>query len=343
MPHSARMDDQRQQASAHEDTAASNRRSGPERRERKSAELEAHDLRERLELRGFNRRTADRRGFERRASERRAGASSHFIADTLNQLHEARAELARQEKLAALGSLVPGMAHEINTPLGICVTAISHLQSELRHWHAWNRSGALCASRVTSVLHELDQVVRILDLNARRGAELVRSFKQVAVDQAAGQRRMFDLAEYLDEILLSLKPRLRDAACSAAVDCPRGILMDSMPGALSQVMTNLVMNALLHGFAGRKGGAISIHGEVDDACVILRVSDNGIGMHDADLRRMFDPYFTTKRGSGGSGLGAHIVLSQVTEVLRGTIQVSSWPGAGLHVQMRLPRTLEYAG
>ncbi len=152
-----------------------------------------------------------------------------------------------------------------------------------------------------------------------------------------------DLAVHQAEILLSLKPRLRGAACTVAVDCPRGIMMNSMPGALSQVMTNLVMNALLHGFAGRKGGAISIHGEVDETCVILRVSDNGIGMNAADLGRMFDPYFTTKRGSGGSGLGAHIVLSQVTEVMRGTIQVSSWPGAGLHVQMRLPRTLECKG
>jgi signal transduction histidine kinase len=340
MSHSRRMGDQQHHASQHEEHAANNRRSGPDRRERNGIGPAAHHGHEPLD-----RRRADRRRFERRLSERRTqtGSHSHVPAHALSLSRESPAERARQEKLALLGSLVAGIAHEINTPLGICVTAISHLQSELHHWHAWNRAGTFSASRIASVLHELDLTVRVLDINSRRGADLVRSFKQVAVDQSAGQRRTFDVAEYLDEILLSLKPRLREAACSVPVDCPRGILMDSMPGALSQVITNLIMNALLHGFEGRKGGSIGIHGEMDGEHVVLRVSDNGIGMNEADLGRIFDPYFTTKRGNGGSGLGAHIVFNQVTEVLRGTIQVTSSPGAGLHVQMRLPRTLDRSG
>ncbi len=150
---------------------------------------------------------------------------------------------------------------------------------------------------------------------------------------------MFDLAEYLDEILLSLKPKLKHAPCTVQVDCQPGIRMDSFPGALSQVVTNLVMNALLHGFDGRTGGLIRIKGEAVGEDVLLTVSDDGNGMADADLKQIFDPFFTTKRGSGGTGLGAHIVFNQITSVLGGTIRVTSAPGAGLQVRMRLPRTL----
>jgi len=186
---------------------------------------------------------------------------------------------------------------------------------------------------------ELDMTVHILESNTRRGAELVRSFKQIAVDQSSGQRRTFDLAEYLDEIVLSLKPKLKSAHCTVQVDCPAGIGMDSFPGALSQVLTNLIMNALLHAFEGRDGGTIRVHGHADGEDVVLKVADDGVGMAEADLKRFFDPFFTTKRGVGGTGLGAHIVFNQVTSVLGGTIRVTSAPGEGLQVRIRLPRTL----
>jgi len=238
-----------------------------------------------------------------------------------------------------LGGLAAGVAHEINTPLGICVTATSHLHGELRHWRAHSEAGTFDAQKIKAMLDELDVAVRILDINTRRGAELVHSFKQVAVDQSSGQRRLFDLAEYLDEILLSLKPRLKRATCSVKVDCVPGIRMDSFPGALSHVVTNLVMNALLHAFDGHSGGLIRIHAEVDGADVVLTVSDDGVGMDAADLERIFEPFFTTKRGKGGTGLGAHIVFNQITNVLGGAIRATSTRGAGLQVQMRLPRTL----
>ncbi len=284
----------------------------------------------------LSRRDADVR--LREAAERLSRRNEELTA-TLDQLREAQAELVRSEKLASLGGLVAGIAHEINTPLGICVTATSHVQDELRDWRELQKTGTLDAAKVDEILGELEVTMRILANNTRRGAELVRSFKQIAVDQASGQQRSFDLAEYLDEILLSLKPVLKPAGCAVQVECRAGIRMNSFPGALSQVVTNLVMNSLMHAFDGRSGSSICIQAEVDDENVILDVSDDGIGMAPADLNRIFDPFFTTKRGRGGTGLGAHVVFNQVTKVLRGTIRASSVPGAGLQVRMRLPRSL----
>lgn len=284
----------------------------------------------------LSRRDADR---QLREAAERLNLRNEELTSTLDQLRETQDELVRQEKLASLGGLVAGIAHEINTPLGICVTATTHVQGELRNWRKWHDAGTFDASRITAVLDELDVAMRILDNNTRRGAELVHSFKQIAVDQSSGQRRSFYLAEYLDEILLSLKPRLKQGSCKVRVECPTDIQMDSFPGALSQVITNLIMNSLLHAFEGRTGGTIGIEAASDGDDVVLNVTDDGVGMAAADLNRFFDPFFTTKRGSGGTGLGAHIVYNQVTNVLGGAIRASSTPGAGLQVQMRLPRKL----
>ena len=284
----------------------------------------------------LSRRDADVR--LREAAER-LSLRNEELTCALDQLRDTQDELVRKERLASLGGLVAGIAHEINTPLGICVTAATHVQDELRNWRKSHEAGTFDVNKINAMLDELDVAVRILDNNTRRGAELVHSFKQIAVDQSSGQRRSFDLAEYLDEILLSLKPKLKLAPCSVQVECRDGIRMDSFPGALSQVVTNLIMNSLLHAFDGRTRGSIRVEGEEDGEDVVLKVSDDGIGMSAVDLKRFFDPFFTTKRHSGGTGLGAHIVFNQVTSVLGGTIRVTSAPGAGLQVQMRLPRTL----
>ncbi len=259
------------------------------------------------------------------------------LANTLSQLRETQEELVRQEKLASLGGLVAGIAHEINTPLGICVTATSHLQEEVQAARTQIETGNIEQTQLLALLAEMDNALRILDSNTRRAAQLVRSFKQVAVDQSSGERRIFDLADYLDEVLLSLKPRLKAAPCRVEVECRKGIRMNSYPGALSQVITNLIMNALVHAFEGRSSGVIRVVARDDGDDVQISVSDNGIGMSAAELKQMFDPFYTTKRGQGGSGLGAHIAYNQTTGVLGGQIKVSSEPGAGLHVHLRLPR------
>ena len=285
----------------------------------------------------LSRRDAD---VQLREAAERLSHRNEELTNTLDQLRATQDELVRHEKLASLGGLVAGIAHEINTPLGICVTATSHVQSELRQWRAWHEAGTFDTTKIDVMLDDLGVAMHILDNNTRRGAELVRSFKQIAVDQSSGQRRAFDLAEYLDEIVLSLKPKLKHAPCTVHVECAVGIWMDSFPGALSQVVTNLIMNALLHAFDGRQGGLIRVEAEAVGKDVVLTISDDGVGMAEADLKRLFDPFFTTKRGNGGTGLGAHIVFNQLTSVLGGTIRVASTPGAGLHVTMRLPRMLE---
>ena len=266
------------------------------------------------------------------------GKRNEELTRTLNQLRNTQDELVRQEKMASLGGLVAGIAHEINTPLGICVTATSHVEEELHVWHKWHDTGVFDAKHIEEMLDELDITVKVLDGNIRRGADLVRSFKQIAVDQSSGQRRTFDLSTYLDEILLSLKPKLKHAPCTVRVECPPGIHMNTFPGALSQAITNLVVNAIVHAFDGRTGGSVTIQAEPEGEDVVLVVADDGVGMDAADLKRYFDPFFTTKRGSGGTGLGANIVFNQVTNVLGGTIRASSEPGQGLQVRMRIPRT-----
>jgi len=283
-------------------------------------------------------------------SRREADIQLHEAADNLNrrnaeltrtldQLRETQDELIRHEKLASLGGLVAGVAHEINTPLGICVTAASHVQEELKKWRQWQAEGLLDKGRLEQVFAELDVAMRILDRNTRRGAELVHSFKQIAVDQSSGQRRTFGLAEYLDEILLSLRPKLRQSPCKVTVDCPASLQMDSYPGALSQVVTNLVMNSLLHAFEGRTAGTILISATTEGEDVLLTVADDGVGMVKADLDRFFEPFYTTRRGRGGTGLGTHMVFNLVTGVLGGGIQIASQPGAGLQVMMRMARNL----
>lgn len=271
-----------------------------------------------------------------REAKARIERRNRKLTRTLNQLRETQDELVRQEKLASLGSLVAGIAHEINTPLGICVTATSHVQGELLKWRRQLAEGAMDAARIDAVFADLEVALRILEKNTRRGAELVNSFKQVAVDQSSDQRRAYDLGEYLEEILLSMRPRLKQSPCTVTVECAPGIRMDGYPGALSQVVTNLVLNSLLHGFEGRSSGRIFLRAEADGSDVDLVIGDDGIGMSKQDLVRYFDPFFTSKRGRGGTGLGAHIVFNLVTGVLGGSIQLCSEPGAGLQVRMRLP-------
>lgn len=271
--------------------------------------------------------------------EQRVAERTGALTDTLHQLREAQDELVRQEKMASLGGLVAGIAHEINTPLGICVTATSHVRTEIRHWRADLAADRLDAHVLQGMFDELEVAMHMLDSNTRRAAELVRSFKQIAVDQSSGQRRDFDLADYLDEIALSLKPRLKHVPWTLQVECAHGITMNSYPGALSQVVTNLVMNALVHAFEGRDKGTVRVHAALDGDEVALTVSDDGIGMDENSRKRYFDPFYTTKRGSGGTGLGAHIVFNQVTNVLGGSIRVDSAPAAGTRVAMRLPRVL----
>ncbi|OEZ54514.1 GAF domain-containing sensor histidine kinase [Duganella sp. HH105] len=259
------------------------------------------------------------------------------LENALTSLKDAQGELVRQEKLASLGRLVAGVAHEINTPLGICVTATSHLVEELKLTREDLAAGTLDEDGLNQFFEIIDQSLRIMTTNTQRAAALVRSFKQVAVDQSSDDIRSFNLRKYLDEVLLSLQPKLKGKPIAVEIACDEHINMASFPGAVSQIVTNMVVNSLVHGFEEGQAGKIKISGKVDGDFVDFEYSDDGAGMDTSTLAQLFDPFFTTKRGSGGSGLGAHILYNLVTGALGGTIKVASAPGMGLHYKLRFPK------
>jgi signal transduction histidine kinase len=256
----------------------------------------------------------------------------------LTQLQEAQSELVRQEKLASLGQMVAGVAHEINTPLGICVTATSHLVQELKLTKEELAAGEMTEDSLNTFFDVVDQSLRIMTTNTQRAAALVRSFKQVAVDQSSDNIRHFNLCKYVGEILLSLQPKLKGRPIKVAVDCPADLELDSFPGAVSQILTNMVVNSLVHGFERDQPGNIRIRARLEDEdMVAFEYGDDGAGMDAETLDKLFDPFFTTKRGSGGSGLGAHILYNLVTGSLGGSLRVESSPGKGLQYFLRFPR------
>jgi len=253
----------------------------------------------------------------------------------IETLRAAQSQLVEAEKMAALGGLVAGVAHEINTPLGMCVTMVSHLGDQVRALHG-KYDGGLRRRDLEEFMSTCDQSVAIIETNLTRAAELVRSFKLVAVDQSSEARRQFRVAEYLGEVLMSLRPQLKKSAVQVELELDPAIEIESFPGVIAQITTNLVVNALIHAFGPREPGTIRIAGHVDGDRFELSFSDDGAGMSDDVRQHVFDPFFTTRRGEGGSGLGLHIVYNQVTQTLGGTIACSSAPGQGTRFTIRFP-------
>ena len=274
---------------------------------------------------------------EERTSE--LEASNRTLTQTLEDLKLAQHQLVQTEKLAALGGLVAGIAHEINTPLGVGLTAASHLDTEARRFEALlEKTPELSAdqwARFTSASRNSSQMIL---RNLRRASELVRSFKQVAVDQSSEQLRTFDLASYMDEIMLSLQPQLKRQPHEVQLDIAPNIVMTTFPGALYQVLVNLIMNSLTHAFDEGEAGLIRIEASLAEGTVTLCYSDNGRGMETAVAERIFDPFFTTRRGQGGSGLGMHISHNLVINVLGGAIQLDTAPGQGARFEIKIPKT-----
>lgn len=265
------------------------------------------------------------------------------LALSYQQLQQTQQQLITQEKMASLGGLVAGVAHEINTPLGICVTASSHLQAEQQKVAEAFNNRTLQQRQFERFLQQLADGLKILQVNTLRAAELVNSFKQVSVDQSSDTYREFNLANYLNDVILSLSARLKKQHCRLQLECPEDINMFSDPGALAQIITNLVINALLHGLEQQPDPVIRLIVTEEAEQVQLLFADNGIGMSAENLRQLFDPFFTTKRNQGGTGLGAHIVFNLVTVRLQGDIKVSSEPGQGLQYLISLPRSIKHKG
>ena len=255
----------------------------------------------------------------------------------LASLRAMQSELVRSEKMAALGSLVAGVAHELNTPIGNSVTVGSTLKAKAADLALAFEKGEMRRSTMKDFIDSFMWGTDILMSSLTRASELIGSFKRVAVDQSSDQRRQFDLQKTLQEVCLTLEPMYKNTPFELTIDFPTGIMMDSFPGALGQVVTNFVSNALQHGFDGRQRGHMQLSGSVSQpGQVTLHFSDNGVGMTEDTLKRIYDPFFTTKLGHGGSGLGMNIAYNIVRDVLGGNIQVQSRLGQGTHITVEIP-------
>ncbi len=258
------------------------------------------------------------------------------LQDTIVKLKETQKQLVESEKMAALGSLVAGVAHEINTPLGIGVTASSHIDELSKEFLKKYKEGKLTRSDFEKFMNSLRQSVDVILTNLNRAAELIRSFKQIAVDQSADDRRRFNVKEYVNEVLMSLKPKWKKTKHKVVLDCPDDLEITSYPGAFSQIITNLIVNSLTHAFEGKDEGTMILKFFRDGNSLVFEYSDNGKGIPEEVLPRIFDPFFTTKRGRGGSGLGLHILYNIVTQKLKGTVKCESKPGEGTKFVIRIP-------
>jgi signal transduction histidine kinase len=259
------------------------------------------------------------------------------LQQTLHSLQSAQASLVEAEKLASLGRLVAGVAHELNTPIGNAVTVASTMEDLDQQLTAMLHSGPIRRSSLEDLIARLHDGHEITIRNLHRAAEIIHSFKQVSIDQTTDMRRTFDLKTMIEEVLTSIQPSFKHTPYRIETSLEPGIRMDSFPGPLGQVITNLALNAMIHAFPGRHSGVVQIetrrHGD-DRARIACR--DDGSGMDEATLRKIFDPFFTTKMGQGGTGLGLHIVHTIVTGLLSGSIEVKSQPGQGTEFVIVLP-------
>ncbi|MDP3785728.1 MAG: HAMP domain-containing sensor histidine kinase, partial [Undibacterium sp.] len=258
-------------------------------------------------------------------------------ADTYQQLSSAQQLLMSKEKLAALGALVAGIAHEINTPLGNCLLTATTLKEQTAKFIKLMEEGALKRSNLNQFTEVLGEANDMLTRNLHNASELVSSFKQVSVDQTSQQKRAFNLLKTSQEIVRTMQARINKDGHHLHLDMPEDIEIDSFPGPYGQVITNFINNALVHGFDGREQGKMHLTAtRLDKDNIKICFADNGKGIKAEHLRRIFDPFFTTKLGQGGSGLGMNIVHNIIHDLLGGSIHVDSTEGVGTTITVVLP-------
>ncbi|MFZ6815062.1 ATP-binding protein [Undibacterium sp. Rencai35W] len=265
------------------------------------------------------------------------GAIALANADAYQRLTQTQEHLVAQEKLAALGSLVAGVAHELNTPIGNCLLVASTLQDSTNTLVQKLAQQSLRRSDLSQFCEEAKLSADIMMRGLSSAATLVSSFKQVAVDRTSEHRRPFELHQVVHDIIATLNIRIAHAGHMVMQDIPMGIRMDSYPGSLGQVITNLIENAILHAFDLRGPGKLRISAiRPEPHRVLIQFADNGVGIPEENLKRIFDPFFTTKLGQGGSGLGLNICYNIVTSILHGQITVKSVLGEGTSFYLDLP-------
>ena len=275
---------------------------------------------------------------ERKRSEQEMRKAKDAAEAALQHLRETQNSLIEAEKLAALGRLVAGVAHEVNNPVGISLTVASSLERKAAMFAEEVARGNLRRSSLNDFVETSRSAASQLVGNLNRAAELIQSFKQVAADRSYSDQRTFNLADLTDQVVMSLRPGIRKQNLTLNVECEPGLVMNSYPGPYGQVLTNLFLNSVAHAFPGGAAGEVNIKVRSFGADhVEVLYTDNGCGMTPDIRRRAFDPFFTTRRDEGGTGLGLHIVYSIVTSRLGGQIHLESEPTKGTRVQMILPR------
>ena len=260
------------------------------------------------------------------------------LSATLNSLKSTQEQLIESEKLASLGRLVAGVAHELNTPLGNAMTVVTTLDALQIRLETIMETGSLRRSELLFIVSQARDGQAIIGRNIARAAEIIQNFKRLAIDQTTDMRRDFDLAEVIEDVMISISPSFKATPVTLDKALSHNIAMNSFPGPLGQVITNIALNALIHAFPEGASGKITLRCYApNDQQAVIECCDNGCGMTDDTLKHIFDPFFTTRFGQGGSGLGMHIVHSIITGILGGSIDIDSAPEKGSTFRITLPR------
>ena len=262
------------------------------------------------------------------------------LLSALEDLHDAKNELVKAEKMASLGELVAGVAHEINTPLGVAVTGVSQAISQLNTLETHKNSGSLTASSFDQYILDNRNLLILMTEQLNVASTLIKNFKEVAVDQNNFDVRDLNLHDYLNKVFDTVKPKYKPTNIQLKLTCPQGINVSTRPGAFSQVISNLLINALIHGYEKNDSGVVNVICSNDDDSVTISIEDDGVGIAEDNIEKIFDPFYTTKRGQGGSGLGLSIVFNIVTEALQGKIEVKSELGKGSQFVIEIPTRLK---
>jgi len=274
---------------------------------------------------------------QHKANQKQLMAQTQALSQTLETLQTTQAELIRSAKMAALGNLVAGIAHEINTPVGTAVMTASTLENATKSIVADLQQDTLKRSSFESYLEVATECSHLILNNLNRAGELINSFKEVAVDQTSLQKRTFLLKPYLHEVIANLTPQFKRTPHKIQLFGDDALLIESYPGSIAQVISNLTLNSLMHAFSESQPGTISITAEAQAESIVLTYHDDGCGINAANQSRIFEPFFTTARELGGSGLGLHLVYNLVTQTLRGHIQLESSSGQGATFTITFPR------
>lgn len=271
--------------------------------------------------------------------EKKVKQRTQELEFTINDLKSAQDKLVEAEKMASLGGLVAGIAHEINTPLGISLTGITHFKSVEKELHELYNNNKMSQENFEDFLNQTDELSTLIINNLTKTSLLVKSFKQISVDQTSEEKRDFELIKYLNNIILSINNIIKKTKHTIEIQIDSEIICDSYPGAFSQIFTNLIINSFNHGFKNIEKGTIIINAYEKDDNIIISYSDNGVGIKEEVLPKIFDPFFTTNREHGGTGLGLNIIYNIITRLLKGTIKCKSEENKGVEFIITVPKNI----